>query len=443
MVESRKMVIEKTADNGSSGGSGGDGSRSEMELQSLAHVGMKKMSQSELYSLSRCSSSAFDIHSTENVVIPNIDSDHPSTIPFITTTTTPPSKIYAFSHRRGHHRRISASLNDDADPQLTENRFILNFLEKLEAEGGVNDSNASRDMVPVADNEGGVQKRKRKRKSKAAEENSEEFEVLGVINVNGEEIDLKFLARGADGAFEAELNRMTEGMVREDEFLGFLKGLKGRWGSSRKRRRYVEAADFVKALPSNWKILLSLRPRARRPSLYCRRFVSPSDMHFKSCKEVAFYLKSQFATNDVNPIEGTMCQVDLGSVARIPKPSIVEIGANDLHTIRRLDSDTLTKKWSTVENSLEQKRVVAQKEVDLENIPMNGKGSSSLTKPSNEPKNNSEVKRNLKTRCMWCLVEFFYGSVDAESLVICAKCKEDISGELENSVSRFYHHANK
>lgn len=74
---------------------------------------------------------------------------------------------------------------------------------------------------------------------------------------------------------------------------------------------------------------------------------------------------------------------------------------------------------------------------------MNGKGSSSLTKPSNEPKNNSEVKRNLKTRCMWCLVEFFYGSVDAESLVICAKCKEDISGELENSVSRFYHHANK
>lgn len=48
-------------------------------------------------------------------------------------------------------------------------------------------------------------------------------------------------------------------------------------------------------------------------------------------------------------------------MARIPKPSIVEIGANDLHTIRRLDSDTLTKKWSTVENSLEQKRVVAQK----------------------------------------------------------------------------------
>ncbi|CAI9287056.1 unnamed protein product [Lactuca saligna] len=416
------MVIEKTADHGSSGGSGGDGSRSEMELQSLAHVGMEKMSQSELYTLSRCSSSAFDIQSTENVVIPNIDSAHPSTIPITTTTTTLRSKIYAFSHRRGHHRRISASLNDDADPQLTENRFILNFLEKLEAGGEVNDSNASRDMVAVADNEGGAQKRKRKRKSKAAEENSEEFEGLGVINVNGEEIDLKFLARGADGAFQAELNRMTEGMVREDEFLGFLKGLKGRWGSSRKRRRYVDAADFMKALPSNWKILLSLRPRARRPSLYCRRFVSPSDTHFKSCKEVSFYLKSLFATNDVNPIEGPMCQVDLES---------------------RMDSDTLTGKKSTVENSLKQKQVVAHKIVDLENIPMNGQGSSSLTKPSNEPKHNSEVKRNLKTRCMWCLVEFFYGSVDAESLAICPKCKEDIPGELENTVSRFYHHDNK
>ncbi|KAI3520176.1 hypothetical protein L1887_09434 [Cichorium endivia] len=187
---------------------------------------MKKLSQSELYTLSRCSYS-FDIQSTENVVIPNIDSDHPSTISIATTTTTttPPSKISAFSHRRG--------------------------------------------LVAVADNEVGVQKRKRKRKSKVKKGNSEEFEGFGV---NGEEINLKFLARVADGAFEAELNRMTEGMVREDEFLGFLKGLEGRWGSSRKRRRYVDTADFVKALPTNWKILLSLRPRARQPSLYCWRF---------------------------------------------------------------------------------------------------------------------------------------------------------------------------
>ncbi|KAL4588530.1 hypothetical protein LXL04_001421 [Taraxacum kok-saghyz] len=379
------MMIEKNTSNGSLDGSGGDGSRFELELKSLARVDMKKMSQSELYSLSRCSSSAFNIQSTENVVTPNIESDHHSTIPIATTSTstTAPSKVFAFS---GHRRRISASINDDVDPQLTENRFILNFLENLVAGGEVNDSNprSRREMVAVADNEGGVQKRKRKRKSKETAEKSEEFEGFAVINVNGEKIDLKFLARVADGAFEAELNRLTEGMVREDEFLGFLKGLEGRWGSSRKRRRYVDAADFVKALPINWKILLSLRPRARQPSLYCRRFVSPSDMHFKSCKEVAFYLKSQFATNDVNPIKVAMCQQDLKS------------------------------------------------EVEA----------------SKEPKNNSQVKRNLKARCIWCLIEFFHEPVDAKTLMsssgfICPKCKENISGKLENTLSRFYHHDNK
>lgn len=374
------MVIETTTNNGSSGGNGDDGSRSKFELESLARVDMKKMSQSELYSLSRCSSSAFDIQSTENVVIPNTESDRSSTISITTTTTTPPSKIFAFSHRRGHRRRISASLNDDVDPQLTENRFILNFLENLVAEGEVNDLNPRRDLVAVADNQVGVRKRKRKRKSKVKEGNSEEFEGLGVINVNGEEIDLKFLARVADGAFEAELNRMTEGMMREDEFLGFLKGLEGRWGSSRKRRRYVDAADFVKALPTNWKILLSLRPRARQPSLYCRRFVSPSDIHFKSCKQVAFYLKSQFVTNDANPLkEGS--------------------------TTQKLDSDALTGQRSIIENSLEQKTVVAKKEVGplqdtgtqhMEKTRMNGQESSSFLEPSNELKNKFKPKRNLK-----------------------------------------------
>ena len=65
-----------------------------------------------------------------------------------------------------------------------------------------------------------------------------------MININEEKIDLKLLALVADGAFEAEVNRMTEGMVREDEFLGFLKRLKGQWRSSRKRMRYLDAGEL-------------------------------------------------------------------------------------------------------------------------------------------------------------------------------------------------------
>lgn len=385
----------------------------------------------------------------------------------------------------------------------------------------------------VADNDGEVPKRKRKRKSKAPKENGEEeLQGLGVISVNGEEIDLKYLAGVADGAFEAELNRKTEGMVREDEFLGFLTGLEGRWGSSRKRRKYVDAANFVKALPANWKILLSLRPRVRKPSLYCRRFVSPSDVHFKSCKEVAFYLKSEIVTKDANPPdEGAVMPIENDhqagpeSVAIVPVPSLAAEEVNLLETselrnvpitsviesnicrdsftsiggleshlqkfhgtnVRRLDLDDLSGKRSIsddvlhitepnplplipcpiVENSLKHKSVVVKEELDplpdtvmnhneprvsdahcLKNSSSNGEGSSSVPESSNEPKNNSEVTRNLKTRCMWCLNDFTRAPVDAETLAsssgfICPKCKEEISGRLETTLCKFYQRADK
>ncbi|KAL8223886.1 hypothetical protein R6Q57_019361 [Mikania cordata] len=243
------MAIDRAMNNRQSSGGGGDGNKSTLELNSFVRLDMKALSQSDLYSLSRSSSYAFDLCKPENDVIPNIDSDHLSTGPITTT----PRRIFAFSHRRGPLRRTSDS---DRDIQVTENMLILNSLKKLVEDGDM--------AVPVMV--------KRKRKARKAK-NEKEFEGLGMINVNGEVIDLKFLASSGDGAFETELNSMTEGMDGEDEFLGFLKGLEGRWGSSRKRRKYVDATVFVKALPINWKILLSLRPRACRPYLYCRRFV--------------------------------------------------------------------------------------------------------------------------------------------------------------------------
>ncbi|KAI3712358.1 hypothetical protein L1987_70912 [Smallanthus sonchifolius] len=440
---------------------GGGGSKSALEFDSFVRLDLKKFSQSELYSLSRSSSYAFDLSKPENDVIPNIQSDRRST----GSITTTPRRVFAFSHRRGP---------SGSDAQVTENRLILTSLKKLVAEGEVCESNPSRE----------VQKRKRKRKSK-----NDEFENLGLINVNGEAIDLRFLASAADGVFESELNRMTEGMVREDEFLGFLNGLEGRWGSSRRRRKYVDATLFVKALPVNWKILLSLRPRVCRPSLYCRRFVSPSDVHVNSCKDVAFYLKSQYVTNNPNPHEqGAMmqtepdCHVDLESGAQVhrsshPASKTDFLETNNLHKVPTYDlikcnicmdsftstagleshlqkshgNNTLTRKRSVPHGlllireprSVEQKTVVNKDTVtrrnELNNIPVNEEGSSS------ETKNNSDGNRNLKTRCIWCLVEFFREPVDAETLAsscgfICPKCKKDVSWQFESALSELTQH---
>ncbi|GKE70313.1 hypothetical protein Tco_1528385 [Tanacetum coccineum] len=49
-------------------------------------------------------------------------------------------------------------------------------------------------------------------------------EGLGEININGKNIDLLYLARDASDDVEANLNKTTEGMVKEAEFMGGFKG---------------------------------------------------------------------------------------------------------------------------------------------------------------------------------------------------------------------------
>ena len=130
-------------------------------------------------------------------------------------------------------------------------------------------------MVLVVDNHQNVQKnKKRKRKPKALKNDKSDFNGLGVINVNGNKIDLLYLARDANDEFEAKLSNRTEGMVRDAEFMEFLKDLEGKWSSDRKRRKLVDATILGDGLPKNWKILLSLRPRVYPLSLYYMKFVS-------------------------------------------------------------------------------------------------------------------------------------------------------------------------
>ncbi|EPS64208.1 hypothetical protein M569_10574, partial [Genlisea aurea] len=125
--------------------------------------------------------------------------------------------------------------------------------------------------------------------------NSENHRVeLQEVNGRGEKVDLIELGKNGDELFAEGLRRRTEGLESEEGALGFLSGLDGQWCSRRKKRKYIDAAVIGDALPVGWKLLLGLRRRDYRVTVYCRRFISPTGQQFMSCKGAAAYLKSQF-----------------------------------------------------------------------------------------------------------------------------------------------------
>ncbi|KAK6116144.1 hypothetical protein DH2020_008413 [Rehmannia glutinosa] len=78
-----------------------------------------------------------------------------------------------------------------------------------------------------------------------------------ILNREGVSVDIVALGV-VDHPYSEEIRRRTEGLETEEELLGFLKGLKGQWGSSRKKRRIVDASEFGSVLPIGWKLLLSV-----------------------------------------------------------------------------------------------------------------------------------------------------------------------------------------
>lgn len=147
-------------------------------------------------------------------------------------------------------------------------------------------------------------KRKRGRKTKGKVkvrlfENGDKVE-LQRVNKKGEEVDFASLDGNGDDLYSRELEQRTTGLVTEEEVLEFLRALEGQWGSRRKRRKYVDACMFGDALPVDWKLLLGLKRRDGRVSLYCRRIVSPSGQQFLSCKDASSFLRSYFEGKDSN-----------------------------------------------------------------------------------------------------------------------------------------------
>ncbi|KAI5597816.1 hypothetical protein BDE02_02G090700 [Populus trichocarpa] len=128
---------------------------------------------------------------------------------------------------------------------------------------------------------------------------SKKKEEMVMVNKNGVVVDFGALGNMED-PYGEELRRRTEGMQLKAEFLGFLEGFEGEWGSMRKKRRIVDASLFGDVLPIGWKLSICIKKQAGRVWLACTRYISPNGQQFVSCKEVSSYLLSFSGLHDVS-----------------------------------------------------------------------------------------------------------------------------------------------
>ncbi|KAF9682516.1 hypothetical protein SADUNF_Sadunf05G0117000 [Salix dunnii] len=149
-------------------------------------------------------------------------------------------------------------------------------------------------------------------------------EEMEMVSMNGVVVDFVALGNMED-PYGDELRRRTEGMQLKAEFVGFL-GFEFEWGSTRKKRRIVDASLFGDALPIGWKLSICVKKQAGRVWLACTRYTShlliledvcfhsildrfpnpilssPNGLQFVSCKEVSSYLLSFSGLNDVRQL---------------------------------------------------------------------------------------------------------------------------------------------
>ncbi|KAK1359239.1 hypothetical protein POM88_043713 [Heracleum sosnowskyi] len=315
-----------------------------LTLESLPEIKLSDLSQSELHTLSLCSNSAFKLHNNNDLITPFLN-------PSIFNKSAGASRqIYSRQYRRrrnSHKPVISGHFGPAHDVSEGEDRTIVGCLKKLLGvqeeefsslergnEGGFGEvSNDGRviegglgefsgfergvernlgAIVVYNSDEGNERKRKRKRGSGG--KSNVEVE-LSNVNADGVVVDFEGLG-DSDEYYSEELKKRTEGLRTEEEGLGFLRGLNGKWCSRRKKRKFVDASEFGDRFPVGWKILLGLRRRNGCVSVYCRRYVSPAGEHFVSCKEASLYLQSYFGDRDNQKIDQMAANVEqVGNVA--------------------------------------------------------------------------------------------------------------------------------
>ncbi|KAK4401868.1 Methyl-CpG-binding domain-containing protein 8 [Sesamum angolense] len=255
-----------------------------IRVEDLKQLDISQLSQSELQALSLCSDSAFDVRRTDDVVSPHLDRS------LFNESAGSRRQTYSRLHHRSHSRfpGLHPSLKPHRHPHSSSDpvsHSIVHFLKHY-LTGNHNPppppplppvplEEATKSVAPPAIDLGfpGLQQklkitRKRARKSKNLNKK--------MLLENGVGMELQ----------HEELKRRTVGLETEEGVLGFLWGLEGQWCSRRKKRKYVDAGVFGDALPVGWKLLLGLRRRDYRVSVYCRRYDTVSGvlpiLEFKS-----------------------------------------------------------------------------------------------------------------------------------------------------------------
>ncbi|KAG2699087.1 hypothetical protein I3760_07G176000 [Carya illinoinensis] len=133
-------------------------------------------------------------------------------------------------------------------------------------------------------------------------ENVEEKEVEMVMASKRVDVPDVAALGNVEDPYGEELKRRTEGLQTEAELLGFLGGLNGEWWKKSRKKRIVLASDYGHALPKGWRLMLSIKKRASRVWLHCRRYISPNGRQFVSCKEVSSYFLSSSGLQDASQL---------------------------------------------------------------------------------------------------------------------------------------------
>ncbi|KAF5733346.1 hypothetical protein HS088_TW17G00888 [Tripterygium wilfordii] len=283
-----------------------------INVGSLPYIDMSTLTQSELQALSLCSLSA--PRNKEDIVTPIIDRSvfNESAGSRRQTFSRPHQHPHQHRHRLAGLLPLSKPPPNTVDPDPVENSYIIRSLKQLltsnpnfnqqdfEFINSVKPPPPPLSILPSLGLENLKRKRGRKPKVRTVSsvEDRERAVGLRITNKNGVVVDLVKLANLED-PYGEELRRRTAGMERDDELLGFFSQLGGQWCSRRKKRKIVDASVFGNALPDGWKLLLGLRRREGRASVYCRRYISPGGQHFVSCKEVSAYLQSYFGCSNM------------------------------------------------------------------------------------------------------------------------------------------------
>lgn len=259
--------------------------RGGIRVEDLNRIDISSLSQSELQALSLCSASAFDVRRTDDVVCPQLDRS------VFNESAGSRRQTYSRLQHRSHSRlpRLHPSLQPHSSPHPSSDpvsHSIVHFLKHYlngnhnppppppppEPQESLNSA-----VADVGLQESLKFKRKRGRKSKNLTkamllENGAGME-LQRVNGKGELVNFAELEKKGDELYGDKLKQRTAGLETEEGMLGFLRDLEGQWCSRRKKRKYVDAATFGDALPVGWKLLLGLRRRDYRVSVYCRRYI--------------------------------------------------------------------------------------------------------------------------------------------------------------------------